>query len=125
MSAHMRKHPTEENNAHIIRMSYRNNVYAIPWKVAEKYKIKKSNAQEGSVLANDVFAELDQKFTKAGVLLKGLRYRENLNQSEFAKRIKVNQSDLSKMENGKRPIGKTIAKRIQAKFGMNYRSFLE
>jgi plasmid maintenance system antidote protein VapI len=29
------------------------------------------------------------------------------------------------MENGRRPIGKTIAKRIEKVFGTNYRYFLE
>ena len=125
MSAHMKKRRTKANSPSIMRMYYRNAIYAIPRDIAEKYKERKAEKQENSVLAEDVFAELDRKFTKAGALLKGLRYRENLSQIEFAKKIKVTQSDLSKMENGKRPIGKTVAKRIEAKFGMNYRSFLE
>lgn len=125
MSAHMRKHHTEANNPNIIRMTYRNNVYEIPWNVAEKYKIKKTKQRDTSVLADEVFADLDRKYTKAGTILKGLRYREDLSQIDFAKKIKVTQSDLSKMENGKRPIGKIVARRIEAKFGVDYRSFLE
>lgn len=71
------------------------------------------------------FDNLDKKHTKAGALLKGLRLREGLSQIEFAKKIKVTQANLSNMENGKRPIGKIIAKRIEKAFGTNYRYFLE
>lgn len=125
MSAHMKKPLTKGRRSDLIRMNYRNNVYAIPRAIAEKYRVTKSKEKRESMLANDVFAELDQKFTKPGALLKGLRYREDLNQTEFAKKLKLSQADLSKMENGKRPIGKVVAKRIEALFGMNYRSFLE
>jgi len=53
-----------------------------------------------------------------------LRARENLSQIEFAQAIGVTQSDVSKMELGKRPIGKIIAKRIAEKFDIGYRSLL-
>ena len=79
---------------------------------------------EGAVSADALFAELDRKYTKPGVLLRGLRARENLSQIEFAQAIGVTQSDLFKMELGKRPIGKIIAKRIAEKFDIDYRSLL-
>jgi transcriptional regulator with XRE-family HTH domain len=58
-------------------------------------------------------------------LLKGLRAREGLSQVEFAKKINITQANLSAMENGRRPIGKIVAKRIEKVFGTNYRYFLE
>lgn len=73
---------------------------------------------------NDLFADINKKYSKPGALLKGIRFRENLNQKEFAELIGVAQGDLSKMENGKRPIGKEIAKRIEKKFGTNHKLFL-
>ncbi len=66
-----------------------------------------------------------KKYSRAGALLKGLRHRENLSQKTFAEKIHVTQSDLSKMEHGKRPIGKIIAKRIAQLFNVDYRNFLE
>lgn len=72
-----------------------------------------------------IFAKLEKKFTKAGALLKGLRQREGLSQISFAKKINVTQANLSNMENGRRAIGKTIAKRIEKVFSVNYRYFLE
>ena len=53
--------------------------------------------------------------------MKGIRYREGLNQKEFAKKIKISQSDLSKIENGKRSIGRMIANRIIKKFKLDKR----
>ena len=100
--------------------------YAIPKSVAEKYLIKTNKAvhREGNVSADDVFAEYDQLHGNPAAILRGVRARENLSQVEFAKRINVTQSALSKMESGARTIGKTIAKRIDAAFDVNYRYFL-
>lgn len=108
---------------------YNEDVYDIPKSIAEKYKISAADEMdrepsEGAVSADALFAELDRKYTKPGVLLRGLRARENLSQIEFAQAIGVTQSDLSKMELGKRPIGKIIAKRIAEKFDIDYRSLL-
>lgn len=71
------------------------------------------------------FSRISIERTPPGALLKGLRSRENLNQTEFAKKMGVSQVNLSKMEHGKRPIGKQIAKRIEDLFGVNYKYFLE
>ena len=128
MSVPMKKrHNKDDNELDIV---YNGNIYHIPKKVADKYKVGPAPKNEAkinpdSVLADDLFADLDRKYTKAGVLLQGIRHREGLTQVEFAKKIDVTQSDLSKMESGKRPIGKTIAKRVERVFDINYRFFLE
>lgn len=96
--------------------------YAIPKSVADKYLVEQED--KGSISAKDVFKDLDNLRTEAGALLKGVRARENMNQIEFAQAIGVTQANLSKMENGKRPIGKQIAKRIEQVFGINYKYFL-
>ena len=67
---------------------------------------------------------LTEKYSKAGALLRGLRVREGLNQTEFAKIIDTTQANLSSMENGNRPIGKNKAKLIAEKFDVDYRYFL-
>jgi len=104
-------------------MAYEDKTYAIPKAVAEKYLMRRSPSK-GAVPASVVFEKLHTQFTKAGVLLKGLRTRENLSQIDFAKKIEVTQANLSNMENGRRPIGKIVAKRIEKVFGVNYRYFL-
>ena len=74
---------------------------------------------------NELFAKINKKYTKPGALLRGLRARDGLIQVAIAKAIKVTQSDISQMENGTRRIGKIIAKRIEKKFDLDYRLFLE
>lgn len=130
MSAHTKTAPIK-SNAQKCQMlwSSEGEAYKIPINIAKKYvmrKVSKTITKVSSNLsAKDLVAHLDKKYTKAGALLKGARYRENLTQAQLAKKINVAQADLSKMENGKRPIGKNIAKRIEKVCGVNYRYFLE
>ncbi len=111
-----------------IYFNFQNKSYAIPRRVAEKYVVAPASVRSKNQLpvpSEKVFAEIENKFTKAGVLLKGLRGREGLTQVQFAQKIHVTQANLSNMENGRRPIGKQIAKRIEKIFKVNYRYFLD
>ncbi len=128
MSEHMKKHRISAHSygsTLVIMDSHA--TYAIPKKVAEKYVVEDAKRKKIKKTASlkTIFDKLDAKYTKAGALLKGLRLREGLSQIEFAKMINVTQANLSNMENGRRPIGKIIAKRIEKNFGTNYRYFLE
>jgi len=128
MSAHMRKHHTKSKEPTQTLYVIDDDVcYAIPKKVAKLYIVetKKAVHRKGNVSAKELFGEHDKEHGKAAALLKGLRARENLSQVEFAKKINVSQANLSKMENGSRPIGKIIAKRIAKAFSVNYRYFIE
>ena len=58
------------------------------------------------------------------VALKGLRYREGLTQTALGEILGIEQTNISKMEQGKRPIGKSISKRIAKAFNLDYRIFL-
>jgi DNA-binding XRE family transcriptional regulator len=128
MSKHTKKHRISANaHGSILYITHRHTTYAIPEKIAKKYiaEIEKSKKPKQSSSIQAIFKKLDKKYTKAGALLKGLRLRESLSQVAFAKKINVAQTNLSSMENGRRPIGKTIAKRIEKVFRTNYRYFLE
>lgn len=129
MSEHTKKHRI---NAHAdgstLRITHNHKTYMIPKRIVEQYVVedkKQKKPVKPSTSMKAIFEKLDEKFTKAGALLKGLRLREGLTQIEFAKKINVTQANLSNMENGRRPIGKIIAKRIEKIFGTNYRYFLE
>lgn len=119
MPAPMKKHRIKEST--VIYFTYNDKNYAIPKNIADDYLVEK----EKTYSVDEVFGEFFKKYTKAGALLKGTRAREDLTQVEFAKMIGVTQANLSAMENGKRPIGKIIAKRIEKIFKVNYRYFLE
>lgn len=128
MSAHTKKHPiSTHSHGSTLYITHQHKTYAIPKKIANRYVLEddKTKKRKESSSIQFIFDKLDQKYTKAGALLKGLRLRESLSQIEFAKKINVTQANLSNMENGRRPIGKIIAKRIGKVFGTNYRYFLE
>jgi DNA-binding XRE family transcriptional regulator len=123
MSGLTKKRPIDNKND-VIFMHHAGVEYHIPKRIAEKYRADNTDNTD-AIDADEVFTKINKKYTKPGALLKGIRIRENLTQIEMAEKIKVTQSDISQMENGARSIGRTIAKRIEKLFGVNYRSFLE
>lgn len=74
-------------------------------------KAKKS-AWEECTPWEEVAASRIAKYTKAGIALRGARYRENLSQKQLAELCGISQDNLSKMECGKRPIGPHLAERL-------------
>ena len=68
-------------------------------------------------------SEID-KYSEAGLMLKGSRHKEGLTQAQLANALGMSQNHISEMENGKRPIGKEIALRFAKFFDTDYRKFL-
>jgi len=73
-----------------------------------------------SIPWNILAKERIARYSKAGIALRGARYREGLSQKELAKRSAISQDNISKMENGKRPIGEKVAKRLAQILKINY-----
>lgn len=99
MRAHTKKHPT---------------------RTPSPFQLKK----EKSVNWRDAFKEVFGDMPPSAVSLKGMRNREGWTQAELGEKIGVSQANLSKMESGKRPIGKTVARRLAEIFETDYRIFL-
>jgi ribosome-binding protein aMBF1 (putative translation factor) len=91
--------------------------------LSENQPLKRTDNFE-SIPADEVFKELDARYTRPGVALRGARTKEGLSQVDLAKKLGVSQTDLSKMEHGKRPIGKKMAIRLAKIFKIDYRVFL-
>ena len=128
MSARTKKHPIKtRQQPGILYVVDDDGIYAIPKTIAQHYKVDAKHAvsKPANISADEVFAEMDRKIGRPAALLKGLRARENLSQVEFARRINVTQANLSKMENGQRPIGNSIAQRIAQQFDVDHDYFLE
>ncbi len=117
MSALTKKHHTDD----VAKISWHGGLYMVPIEVMERYKV---NPDDNPISIDELFSDLTQKSGEPGVLLKGLRYREGLSQIEFSKKLNISQTNLSAMENGRRTIGKELAKRIADLFGVDYRIFL-
>ena len=74
--------------------------------------------------ADEVFKNIFKDLPKPAVLLCGCRTRDGLTQVELAKKLKTNQSAISAMEAGTRPIGKIVAKKLANIFDTDYRAFI-
>ena len=106
--------------------------YSVPRSIVPQLEkqLRPHRLQEEGETADDAltsevfFSDEHGQYPQWATNLRGLRYRENLTQIEFADKIGVSQSNLSAMENGRRPIGKEIAGRIGAAFAVDYRHFL-
>ena len=82
---------------------------------------KRVNVSEsGDALPLDaVFPDLH-----TGIAIKGLRYRENLTQDQLSRKLGIKRHHISEMENGKRPIGKEMARRLADALNADYKVFL-
>ena len=56
--------------------------------------------------------------------LRAYRYREDLTQAELAAKAGVPQANISAMENGKRPIGLAMAKKLAAVLNCDYKKLV-
>ncbi len=65
-----------------------------------------------------------RKYSEGGQMVRGSRFKEEITQKELAEAIGVSPHHISEMENGKRPIGKEMAKRLAEFFKVDYRLFL-
>ena len=60
----------------------------------------------------------------SGTVLRGFRYREGWTQREMAEKVGVSCQCISRMERGKRPIDKDMAKKLAGVFRTSYKVFL-
>lgn len=59
-----------------------------------------------------------------GMLIRGLRGKEEMTQVDLAERLGIAQARVSEMESGKRAISLEIAKRLSSVFNVTYKMFL-
>ncbi len=102
MSAHTRKHHTEE----------------IPYAVSNQVH------EEKSISWREAFREGIEKFSEIGLVLKGGRHKAGLTQKALADQVGVKPHHISEMEHGKRSIGKNMAHRLAEILNVDYRVFL-
>ena len=80
--------------------------------------------KENNIKIGDIEPKMKDPSLRTASILRGARYKENMTQVDLAKKLKITQSDLSKMEHGKRPIGKKLAQRIAEILKIDYRILL-
>lgn len=77
-----------------------------------------------SVPFREAFLEDYEEDELPGLALAGARYKEDLTQKQLSELTGIPQGHISQMENGKRPIGKTIAKKLGKALNISYKVFL-
>ena len=81
------------------------------------------DASEEYVSWRELFSEYSDE-EMPGSCLRGARYKEAITQQKLADMIGIPQRHISMMENGKRPIGKEMAKRLGKALSISYKVFL-
>ncbi len=71
-----------------------------------------------------IFKDLDKKYGKIGVMIRGGRVKEGLTQKDLARKLGLQQANVSELERGKRAIGKALAHKLAKIFNIDYRLFL-
>ncbi len=124
MSEPMKTRPIE-NSVKIMFEGKRKRLFLVPKDKAENVAaLLREYETEETVPADEVFKELHARYGKVGTIIRGYRVRDELSQVELAKKISIRQAELSQIENGKRTVGKTLAKRFAVVFKTDYRVFL-
>ena len=72
----------------------------------------------------EVLPNLNNPEKLPAINFRGIRAKTGLTQKELAERLDITQAEISKIESGKRAIGKALAKKIQKEFKIDYRRFL-
>jgi len=76
-----------------------------------------------SISWREIFPDHDET-EEPGICLAGIRNRESLTQKQLSELTGISQRHISEMENGKRSIGKKIAKILGKALNVGYKIFL-
>lgn len=129
MSAHTKTHHTDRELAYKVVIEMPGNKRWLTF-VAEKHlhKLEAFLEKYGSSESTpwkDLASKRIAKHKKTGLALRGARYREGLSQKALAKRSGISQENISKMENGQRPIGENVAKKLAKALRIDVKLLLE
>ena len=117
MQAHTRKHPTET-----VELRFIGPIVNIA-RAIESLKPLGFVDTSDSVPWREAYPEYSDE-DLPGVCLRGSRYKEELTQKQLADMTGIPQRHISEMENGKRTIGKEMAKRLGKALNIGYKVFL-
>ncbi len=117
MQAHTKKHPTET-----VELRFIGPIVNIA-RAIESLKPLGFVDTSDSVPWLEAFPEYKDEDLPS-VCLRGSRYKEGLTQRQLSDITGIPQRHISEMENGKRSIGKEMAKRLGKALNIGYRVFL-
>jgi hypothetical protein len=117
MQAHTKKHPTET-----VELRFLGPIVNMARAIETLKPLGFMDASD-SVPWREAYPECSEA-QLIGKALAGARCREGLTQMKLAELTSIPQRHISEMENGKRPIGKEMAKRLGKVLNISYKVFL-
>jgi DNA-binding XRE family transcriptional regulator len=117
MQAHTRKHPIEK-----IELRFIGPIANMTSAIDALKPLGFVDAPD-SVPWREAFPEYNEE-DLPGVCLRGSRHKEGFTQKQLSELTGIPQRHISEMENGKRPIGKEMAKRLGKALNIGYKVFL-
>lgn len=117
MQEHTKKHPTET-----IELRFIGPIVNMARAIDTLRPLGFVDASD-SVPWRDAYPECSEE-QLIGKALVGARCREGLTQIQLSEITRIPQRHISEMENGKRPIGKEMAKRLGKALNISYKVFL-
>jgi len=125
MLGHTKKRNTEEVEARFIGTP--ENIRKLrraarAFNVVDATKGERSPEDEKNWTMEEAFPEM--AWNAGGVSIRGGRAKEGLTQRQLAELTGIPQRHISEMENGKRPIGKELARKLAKALNVDYRVFL-
>lgn len=85
---------------------------------------KSEGTSESSIDAFELYPALKDPIKRASIVFQGIRLRHGLTQKQMGEKIRLHQTDVSKIEKGERTIGRNLAIRIGKALGIDYKRFL-
>lgn len=113
MQAHTKMHRTKNPRRSFNRKNSDRSIQSISFFEEEK-----------GMSADEMIKNICGDLPEYAAALRGLRYREELTQSALGDLLGIAQTNISKMELGKRHIGKNLAKKLADFFHTDYKIFL-
>lgn len=99
-------------------------IYTLPKQFGRDLRSYIASQKADIIPASVILPELTDDIKRPATVLRGLRHRENLTQKQLAEKLCIRQHHLSEMENGKRPIGKEMAKKLAETLRSDWKMFL-
>lgn len=85
----------------------------------------RKDGSEESLSLDEAFKHLNEKYSRQGNLLCGMRLKEGWTQVELAAKVGSSQANIAAIENGRRGIGKRLAYKLAQVFDTHFEIFLE
>ncbi len=121
----MKTLPTETAIEVIFSIGKKRTLYLVPKEKAKGLEsLLHEYRMDDFIPANTVFSDLYAQYGRIGTAIRGFRLRDELSQTELAKKLNCPQSWVSGWESGNRSLGKKMAQKLSKIFKVDYRVFL-